>query len=201
MKDNKLIAEFMGGIKSSVPNLINLPQTIGQSSILCVKGSEGLPSSTYKVERINELQYHSSWDWLMPVIIKMADIREDTHYKIYKTIDEAYEEVVEFIKLYNMKDNKLIAEFMGVNVITLDDVRKNKDPYHSSSDGYLKDDLKYHSSWDWLMPVVEVCLIGEAEQSEEISNTTIKNIYEGICNQDISFAYKSVVEFINYKTI
>jgi len=114
MKNNKLIAEFMGGIKSSVPNLINLPQTIGQSSILCVKGSEGLPSSTYKVERINELQYHSSWDWLMPVI--------------------------------------------------------------------------------------EVCLIGEAEQSEEISNTTIKNIYEGICNQDISFAYKSVVEFINYKT-
>ena len=75
-----------------------------------------------------------------------------------------------------MKNNKLIAEFMGVNVITLDDVRKNKNPYISSADGYLEDDLKYHSSWDWLMPVVEVCLIGEAEQSEEISNTLIKNI-------------------------
>ena len=98
-----------------------------------------------------------------------------------------------------MKNNKLIAEFMGVNVITLDDVRKNKNPYISSADGYLEDDLKYHSSWDWLMPVLEVCLIGEAEQSEEISNTLIKNIYEGICNQDISFAYKSVIQFINYK--
>ncbi len=56
--------------------------------------------------------------------------------------------------------------------------------------------MKYHSSWDWLMPVIQKCLLGEAEQSEEISNTTIKNIYEGICNQDILFAYKSVIQFI-----
>jgi cytochrome oxidase Cu insertion factor (SCO1/SenC/PrrC family) len=52
-------------------------------------------------------------------------------------------------------ENKLIAEFMGVNIITIDDVRKNKNPYFSSADGYLEDDIKYHSSWDWLMPVVE----------------------------------------------
>jgi len=45
--------------------------------------------------------FETSWDWLMPVIIKMADAREDTHYKLYKTIDEAYEEVVEFINEYN----------------------------------------------------------------------------------------------------
>ena len=52
-------------------------------------------------------------------------------------------------------ENKLIAEFMGVNIITIDDVRKNKNPYFSSADGYLEDDIKYNSSWDWLMPVVE----------------------------------------------
>lgn len=52
-------------------------------------------------------------------------------------------------------DNKLIADFMGVNVITIDDVRENKNPYISSADGHLESDLKYHSSWDWLMPVVE----------------------------------------------
>ena len=51
--------------------------------------------------------YHSSWDWLMPVIIKMADIREDTHYKLYKTIDKAYEEVVEFIKAHNKAKEKI----------------------------------------------------------------------------------------------
>jgi hypothetical protein len=105
-----------------------------------------------------------------------------------------------------MKDNKLIAEFMGAEgypkydpiewdiYITgcLDVDSDNENAQHF----FTPNQMKYHSSWDWLMPVVEKCLIGEAEQDEEISNTTIKNIYEGICNQDISYAYRSVVEFI-----
>jgi hypothetical protein len=111
--NNKLIAEFMGGIKSSVPNLINLPQTIGQSSILCVKGSEGLPSSTYKVERINELQYDSSWDWLMPVVVKLFDNEynefdgaDDLMFRLNDAImetnlDSLHRIVVEFINEYN----------------------------------------------------------------------------------------------------
>ena len=91
-------------------------------------------------------------------------------------------------------NNKIIAEFMGYeNVGTL------SNPMYEYGEGGCRslEDIYYHSSWDWLMPVVEKCLIGEAEQDEQISNTTIKNIYEGICNQDISYAYKSVVEFIN----
>ena len=111
------------------------------------------------------------------------------------------------------KTNKIIAEFMGNEKFWLMLERHNgiypnfnKTYYQSGNDKTidkpLKEDyvfkhiVKFHSSWDWLMPVIEKCLVGEAEQSEEISNTTIKNIYEGICNQDISFAYKSVVEFI-----
>jgi len=89
-----------------------------------------------------------------------------------------------------MNDNKLIAEFMGME----------NNLYHFQSHDtdihYTNSELKFHTSWDWLMPVIEKCLVGEAEQSDEISNTTIKNIYEGICNQDISHAYKSAVEFI-----
>lgn len=77
MESNKLIAEFMGGILSSVPNLINLPQTIGESRILCVKGSEGLPNGTYEVKRIIDLKYHSSWDWLMPVVEKIERLNYD----------------------------------------------------------------------------------------------------------------------------
>ena len=48
-----------------------------------------------------------------------------------------------------MKDNKVIAEFMGIvypkldNVIVIDNVVTKED------------ELQYHSSWDWLMPVVE----------------------------------------------
>lgn len=54
-------------------------------------------------------------------------------------------------------NNKLIAEFMGAipnpkspktGCALL--VRNNKKPYH-----YFYADLKYHKSWDWLMPVIE----------------------------------------------
>lgn len=108
MKSNKLIAEFMGGIPSSVPNLINLPQTIGESRILCVKGSEGLPSGTYAVKRINDLKYHSSWDWLMPVVEKIEQVHEGVpkqliHLSLLSTRDEVYNAVVEFINQQHIK--------------------------------------------------------------------------------------------------
>ena len=108
MKENKLIAEFMGGITSSVPNLINLPQTRGDANIHSVKGSEVLPNGTYSVHRLNELKYHTSWDWLMPVVRKCFQTGDDTHQwdNIMDTIftcdiNIVYAQVVEFIKEYN----------------------------------------------------------------------------------------------------
>ncbi|MAO25168.1 MAG: hypothetical protein CMJ25_30875 [Phycisphaerae bacterium] len=83
-----------------------------------------------------------------------------------------------------MKENKLIAEFMGVNVITIDDVRKNKNPYISSADGHLENDLKYYSSWDWLMPVVKKIYGIDSEAD-----------FFGSINREGT--YKEVVEFIN----
>jgi hypothetical protein len=47
-----------------------------------------------------------------------------------------------------LENNKLIAEFMGLVV-------SNREDYHSSLHTNVDSDLKYHSSWDWLMPVVE----------------------------------------------
>ena len=95
-----------------------------------------------------------------------------------------------------MMNNKLIAEFMGLSI-------KEGVCYYTDADDMFpmgieveEPYLPYHTSWDWLMPVINKCLVGEAEMNEEISNTTIKNIYEGICNQDISQAYKSVITFI-----
>ena len=48
-----------------------------------------------------------------------------------------------------MKENKLIAEFMGIRY------EENKNS-HESSEYYYEDcELEYHTSWEWLMPVVE----------------------------------------------
>jgi len=55
--------------------------------------------------------------------------------------------------------NKLIAEFMGVKF--KDDEQYIKELREMRSEGiyfeqgYMSSELNYHSSWDWLMPVVE----------------------------------------------
>jgi hypothetical protein len=103
------------------------------------------------------------------------------------------------------ENNKLIAEFMGLNIITIDDVRKNKNPYISLADGYLEDDLKYHTSWDRLMPVIEK-IEGFNEYDVEIlqyGTRVLKNSVEIITNvADFSFdkkiehCYDAIIKFI-----
>ena len=78
MENNKLIAEFMGS---------NL---------------NGLESWQYE----DELKYHTSWDWLMPVVQKCFEVakHEDDFSVIIWSLpymDTTYDEVVEFIKQYN----------------------------------------------------------------------------------------------------
>lgn len=108
--DNVLIAEFMGGVLSSVPNLINLPQTRGDANIHSVKGSEVLPNGTYSVHRLSELKYHSSWDWLMPVAIVigghgnlLAAMKNLRPYGSLRTIEDTHQAVVKFINQLNTK--------------------------------------------------------------------------------------------------
>ena len=66
------------------------------------------------------------------------------------------------------KDNKLIALFMGLQEDRIDGYLVDMDKDY----GYQivhESCFLYHSSWDWLMPVIEKCLVGEAEQSEEVA--------------------------------
>ena len=76
MKENKLIAEFMGY------------HTSGDQ----FKDENGF---------WDDFAWHRSWDSLMPVLIKIADMLEATHSPIYRSIDEAYDEAVQFIKTHN----------------------------------------------------------------------------------------------------
>ena len=98
-KNNKLIVEFMG----------------------CTNPFNEIHDATlYKVEQgtfeLDELQYHTSWDWLMPVVdkIKILVMEDDsdelynseewdniTHTLVQIEIKSVYQAVVEFIKQYN----------------------------------------------------------------------------------------------------
>ena len=84
-----------------------------------------------------------------------------------------------------MKDNKLIAEFMGIESF--------KDSLASLHQGKINIDVdvyeqaQYHESWDWLMPVINKCY------QEHMS----KHIAEAVMTCNIDEAYKVVVEFIN----
>ena len=84
MTDNKLIAEFMGVFHQG----IFPPVTIGE-----------------QMYTLDELQYHVSWDWLMPVILKLSPLTE-CGIKIQRneTIESAYSFVVKFIKEHNEVD-------------------------------------------------------------------------------------------------
>jgi pyoverdine/dityrosine biosynthesis protein Dit1 len=98
-----------------------------------------------------------------------------------------------------MKDNILIAEFMDL----LESSIPNKYWTEQSKEGFGQGELvelQYHTSWDWLMPVVQkieslgyVFTIqgGKAEYGEMISKTQCF-----IAEDKLSSTYKAVVEFI-----
>lgn len=100
MMDNKLIAEFMGEY---------LPSNTGMMGF-CKED----------IEDLETLKYHTSWNWLMPVINKIRSMdstyeveevgkydwdNEISHYEF--DLELTYESVVEFIKEYNEQDRFL----------------------------------------------------------------------------------------------
>lgn len=95
--DNELIAEFMGFTthKGSLGDTYTHPDLMG------VYGGSGL-----------KFKYDTSWDWLMPVIAKIAEYRMaypkesawvcDCKIVVYQSA--LYREVVSFIRFYNKQN-------------------------------------------------------------------------------------------------
>tara|TARA_R110000751_G_scaffold6143_3_gene26670 strand:+ start:645 stop:908 length:264 start_codon:yes stop_codon:yes gene_type:complete len=80
------------------------------------------------------------------------------------------------------ENNKLIAEFMNVKL---------------EGGGRIAKMIRgeYHTSWDWLMPVVEKIdnLFGEDDSVDDMINKVHNAVLQ--FNRDIT--YNAVVEFIN----
>jgi len=106
------------------------------------------------------------------------------------------------------ENNKLIAEFMGM------ELGDDKTMYYDDAENLHPptpvDELKFHTSWDWLMPVVEkieCTTTDNNDNSDSFFNVMIEvfecNINGGdicICksgNTKHKAIYKAVVEFIN----
>mgnify|MGYP003111468671 CR=1 FL=1 len=87
-----------------------------------------------------------------------------------------------------MKDNKLIAEFMGLRTNSYGDYNIDKDVMGFDMIVCSLADTKFHESWDWLMPVAEKCLTTGDRQHYVINDALLT------CN--IEEVYKAVVEFI-----
>tara|TARA_Y100000114_G_scaffold86509_1_gene80032 strand:- start:219 stop:464 length:246 start_codon:yes stop_codon:yes gene_type:complete len=78
-----------------------------------------------------------------------------------------------------MEDNKIIAEFMGALG--------------------TPNEMKYHNSWDWLMPVAQKCRLDS--RCEYDDDDFWNNIHWALEECNLDSTYKAVVEFIKeYKT-
>ena len=89
-----------------------------------------------------------------------------------------------------LKNNKLIAEFMGEHIVMEDSPKHTK---VTTSKAYADEDYNYHMRWDWLMPVVEQC-----KSFCNKKGWGTKSFIDCFRNLEIENTYKAVVEFIKW---
>ena len=86
----------------------------------------------------------------------------------------------------NLENNKLIAEFMGYNAYEY----RGHTMFIFDEDNHRTElDLHYHTSWAWLMPVVQKCYKIENEEGFD-------NLVDAVSTLDMYNTYEAVVEFV-----
>ena len=93
-----------------------------------------------------------------------------------------------------MKDNKLIAEFMELEASPKYNPKEYYIKEYNSGEWYLPEEMQYHNSWDWLMPVVQNCRLESRCEYDEDDNWNEIHWSLEECNLDKT--YKAVVQFI-----
>jgi hypothetical protein len=97
-----------------------------------------------------------------------------------------------------LEGNKLIAEFMGYEVR---EGRAIEVVFKNETVAYRVTGLLYHSSWDWLMPVVDsIAALDEVyhwELSEETFSIDADKTFENV-GGGIDKVWKTVVQFIQW---
>ena len=96
-----MIAEFMG-LRYETRNYFggdsqpdeNGFDTYSRNSIMTGTYYDGKQTLMY----VSQIEYHTSWDWLMPVIDKIYSIDIDVDFFNSINLESTYKKVVEFIK-------------------------------------------------------------------------------------------------------
>lgn len=105
------------------------------------------------------------------------------------------------------ENNKLIAEFMGVKPLhlgasleyemygVLDCIEDGENEKHF----FIEEELIFHTSWDWLMPVVEnVKNIGTDSETTEKEFNILNNIDEGLMMVRIDLVLEALAMYIKF---
>ena len=107
--------------------------------------------------------------------------------------------------------NKLIAEFMGAPG-DLHWLPQHKEPYifqgvfYDYDEQFRSNELKYHLSWDWLIPVVKECwdIINTFDYDSEEYFYLTEEIFHidyslnEFMEADIKSVYERVIDFITW---
>lgn len=96
------------------------------------------------------------------------------------------------------ENNKLIAEFMGyINTTPTD---KDFNIYENKNGDMLEAmSMKYHSSWDWLMPVIQkIYLMDEYDKWIDTLGMFASSIQNSLGSASLLHTYEAVVEFIKW---
>ena len=87
-------------------------------------------------------------------------------------------------------NNRLIASYMGVKTV---ENKQDKKDFES----FTLDELHYHESWDWLIPVFR-----RISQDPKVGPWDKVNLCaawgDGIYDEEILFVWRTVVEIINF---
>ena len=104
MENNKLIAEFMEfPTHTDAVDDRTIAYYVGES-IMHTDNTEN--ENDYDVFHPDDMQFHTSWDWLMPVVEKIEQVNEGVPHQLldinlFSSIDEVYQAVIEFIENYD----------------------------------------------------------------------------------------------------
>lgn len=99
-----------------------------------------------------------------------------------------------------IENSKLIAEFMGLEF----DETHYRSPIkmkHGKGVFYhmcLHNDLRYHESWDWLMPVVDKARKLIMKEKVIVLDMGDDEMIEGLLKVDILQVHIGVIKFINW---